>query len=209
MFDIPVNSPAFLHCGYNRGKVIVRQRHIRRAFCHIRSGNSHCTADIRRLQRRSIVHAVTGHSDNLTLILPCFHDTDFILRRHSGIYGYMAHLFGKLLFTHFSQLRTGNGLISFFQDPQIPGNRRSGNHMVPGNHHRLDTRLPADGNRVTYFRTGRINHAHQSHKGKAVFQLLYGRVFRHLINLLTADRQHTEGVGTHGVYQLLCFIHIS
>ena len=209
MLDIAVNPPAFLHCGNDGGKIIICQRHIRRALCHVRTCYAHGAADIRRLQRGRIVYAVSRHGNDFALCLPGLDDADLILRRNSGVYGYMAYLPVQLFFTHLRQLCAGNGFIAFLHNSQILCNGGSRHHMVAGNHNRLNARLPADSHRITHLRAGRIDHAHKPHKGKIAFQFFNGRIFRHAVDFLIAHCQDAEGVGAHGVNQLLRLFHIA
>ena len=47
------------------------------------------------------------------------------------------------------------------------------------------------------------------HKGKIAFQFFNGRIFRHTVDFLIAHCQDAEGVGAHGVNQLLRLFHIA
>ena len=69
--------------------------------------------------------------------------------------------------------------------------------MVAGNHNRLDACTTANGYSILGLGTRRIDHAHQTHKGQAIFQHLRGGIFRHGVDHLIGHRQHTQCIGAH------------
>ena len=79
-FDIVINTAAFASRRNDGGEIVVGQGHICRTFCYISTGDAHCAADIRRFERRRVVHTVAGHGDDLSGALPGFDDADFIGR---------------------------------------------------------------------------------------------------------------------------------
>ena len=81
--------------------------------------------------------------------------------------------------------------------------------MVAGDHNRLDSGFPADGNGFLGFRTRRVNHADQTHEGKACFQLIRGGICGNLVDFLVCNGKNTEGICTHAFGHTLCGIHIS
>ena len=60
-----VDGPAFLDRSHDRAEIIVHQHHVRRLFRHFRAADPHRHADIRLLQRRSVVHTVSRHRCDL------------------------------------------------------------------------------------------------------------------------------------------------
>ena len=86
LFDIPVNAPPLLDRFFDRGKMIVRQDHIGRLFCHVSPALSHRDPDVCHPKRRSVIDAVSCHRHNVPQFFQHAHDPDFMFRRHSCKY---------------------------------------------------------------------------------------------------------------------------
>ena len=67
-----------------RREIIVHQHKISGVARNVRSVLSHGDSDIRRLQGRGVVYAVSGHRRRLVEFLEAFHNSDFMFRRHPG-----------------------------------------------------------------------------------------------------------------------------
>ena len=59
--DVGEDRAAFLDGGDDRREVVVGEHHVGRLFRHVGPGDAHRDADVGRLQRRRVVHAVAGH----------------------------------------------------------------------------------------------------------------------------------------------------
>ena len=59
LLHVAVDGASLLHGGDDRREVVVSQHHLRRRLRH-RRARSHRNADLGLLQRRSVVHTVTG-----------------------------------------------------------------------------------------------------------------------------------------------------
>ena len=208
-FDIGINSPSFAHGIDDSGKIVIGQRHVRSTFCHIRAGDSHCTADISCFQSRCIVHAVPGHGDNLTFALPCFDDADFIFRRDTRVDGNVFHFIVQFGIGHGVQLGACDGLVAFGQDTKLSGDGRGGGNVVSGNHDRTDARFFADCHSSFCLRARRVDHTHKTHKGQPVFKFFRGENFRHSRKFFVTDCQHTQSSVAHFFVDLACGLDIS
>ena len=78
--QIVVNSPAQTNRRHDRTEIIVQQYNRRRFTRHVRAPTAHGDADMGRLDGRRVIHAVSGHGDNVAPTLQAFHDTQFLRR---------------------------------------------------------------------------------------------------------------------------------
>ena len=162
LLDIGIDASAFLHGVHDRGKVVVGERHVRRALGNVRARDAHCAADVRRLQRGRVVDAVARHRNHLSLFLPRLDDADLILGRDARIYGDILHFRIQLFVAHCVQLRARDRLVAVQQDAQLLRNGGCCHHMVARDHHGFDARLAADRDRLLRFGARRIDHAHKT-----------------------------------------------
>jgi hypothetical protein len=78
-------ADVFEHCAplfdsvHDAGEVVIQQHHVGRFLGHIRAGDSHRDADVRTLERRSIVHAVAGNRHHVPLLLQRLDDAHFLV----------------------------------------------------------------------------------------------------------------------------------
>jgi hypothetical protein len=95
---------ALLDGAEDGAEVVVGENHVRGFLGHIRTEFAHADADVCLLQRRSIVHAVAGHSYDVAAALQSVDDLEFVVRTGSREDGDSVHAFRKLGFAHVVQL---------------------------------------------------------------------------------------------------------
>ena len=176
LFDVGIDAPPLLHRLDDGGEVVVGEDHVRRALGHIGACDPHGAANVRHLQRRGVVYPVAGHGNHHALLLPRLHNAHFVLRGHPGVDGEFVHVLLQQLLGHEVQVLPGDGQVAAAENVQLPGDGHGGELVVPGDHHRADARGVALPHRVPYLQPGRVDHAHQPHKGEARLQFPADRV---------------------------------
>ena len=167
--DVLVDVSAVLDCLDDGCKVIVRQYHRCRILGNLCTGDTHGNAHVCLFQRRGIVDAVTGHRNDIATFLPCPNNADLMLRRYTGIDGFICHKVHQLFVGVSVQCRTFYRLFRFFQNADFLGNRRRCDNVVAGNHYRLDASRLTLGNRLFGLFTRRVHFSDQSQIVQTVF----------------------------------------
>ena len=123
IFDIAEYIPAIGNSFDDCRKIIVCQNHGGGVFGHFCSGDSHGDTDICSLQGRSVIDAVTGHGNNLSLFLPRIDDPDLIARGYTGIHTDVLQLLIQLFIAHGIDFRSGKGQVALMHnaDPLCDG----------------------------------------------------------------------------------------
>ena len=85
-----IPRPSRTRCD-DRGEVVVGEDHVRRLLRHVRAGDPHRDADVGRLERGGVVHAVAGHRDDLPVRLQRVDDAQLVLGRDAGVDRDVAH----------------------------------------------------------------------------------------------------------------------
>ena len=186
--DIVKDSPPLAHRLDNRGEVVVGQDHAGRFLGHLGAGHAHRHANVGRLQRRCIVHAVAGHGHNVAVGLQRIDNAQLVRGRHPGIYRGGAHRPGKSrivqrIHRHARQRRRARR-----HDAQVGGDAGRRARVVAGDHDDPNTgaaRL-GDGQRSLFAR--RVDHADGAHEHQIAFQ-------RFGVGLILARRQRAVGHG--------------
>ena len=88
--NVGENRAAFRNRGDDRCEVVVCQHHVCGLLGHVRSRDAHGDADVGLLQRRSVVHAISGHGHDRACTPQRVDDAQFVFRvdacvdRHLG-----------------------------------------------------------------------------------------------------------------------------
>ena len=164
--DVGPDPAALLDGGHDGGKVVIGENEVGRPLGHIGAGAPHSAADVRRLQGRGVVHPVPCHSHHTAPLLPGFHNAHFVLRRYPGEYRKAVDVLLQGLLRQEFQLRPGHRQVARAIDVQLPGHRQGRGLVVPGDHHRPDSRPVAQGHRLPYLGAGRVHHAEQPQEGQ-------------------------------------------
>ena len=102
--NVGVDAPPFLDGGNDGGEVVVRENHVGCPLGHVGARHSHGAADVRRLEGRGVIDAVSSHGHHMAPLLPRLYDAHFVLRSHPGKDG---KFFDVLLRLSRSTLRGG------------------------------------------------------------------------------------------------------
>ena len=107
------------------------ERIMRPAFLATCGAGAHGDADVGRLDRRSVVHAVAGHGDDVALLPERLDEQHLVLGRDAPDHADVVDARQPLLFAQRGELRPehrGTG------DAELLGDGRPGGHVVAGDH---------------------------------------------------------------------------
>ena len=197
--DVVIDPPPFLHRRNDGGEVVVGQHHIRHVFRHVRTGDAHADADVRRLDGGCVVDAVAGHGGHEAARLPRIDDPYLMLRLHAGVNAVVPDGLPELLLRNPVQLGACQRLRSVLDDSQLFCNSHSRVLVVAGDHHRPDPGFPALRHSRRHLRPHRVDHAGHADKGQVLLQRLRGAILRQLRILPVRRRQHPQGLVRHGL----------
>jgi hypothetical protein len=99
---------------------------------------AHRHADVGRLQRRRIVHAVAGHGGEFAGRLQRADDADLLLRVDAGVDADVLHLRGEVRVGEGGQLDAADDAAALVEDAEPLGDGARRGRMVAGDHHRHD-----------------------------------------------------------------------
>ena len=119
--DIRVNAAALAHRVDDRRKIVVGQRHIRRALRDVRTRDAHRAADVRRFQGRRVVHAVARHGRDELQPAKRLDNAHFVRRRDPRVHGTRLHRLQKRVVRKAFQLRTRHHSFIFNAEPSGNG----------------------------------------------------------------------------------------
>jgi hypothetical protein len=111
LLNVVEDAPTFFYGVYDGRKIVVSKHHVRRFFGNIGTGYTHRDADVGCFHGRGIIHAVTGHGDNLAAGFPRLHHTKLVLGRDAGINRNMVHLLRQLIVAYTVQFLTGDDAV--------------------------------------------------------------------------------------------------
>ena len=105
--QVVVDAPAQPHRCHDGAKVVVQQHQRRGLARHVGAPTAHRNADVRGLERRRVIDAVTGHRHDLAVGLQCLDDAQFLLGQHPGEDGGGGDAAAQLGIVHRCQLGAG------------------------------------------------------------------------------------------------------
>ena len=201
LLQVVKNETTFLNAIDNRGKVIVHENHISSFLRDILTSNTHGNTDVTLLERRSVVHTVTGDGDNFTAALAVFDNQKLVSRRHASPdnlvvvkrpvpFGALFNRVGN--FHPAADVVTlddgGAARVQVFlgDNVHLLGNRRGGDRVITSDHVNLDASTVAlrDGFRDTFAR--RINQRHETDKREVIHREVWLRLLGELEVILEA-----------------------
>ena len=194
-FDVFKDSPSLPHRGHNGGKVVVGQNHIGGAFGYIGAGNPHSAADVSGLEGGRVVDAVSGHGHHGSPGLERLDDPHLVLRGNPGEYGVFKNMPAQLLLAHGVQLGAGERAVLAPKDSQFLGDGPGGDNVIPGDHHREDSRLLAFPYRSLGLWPGGIDHSQQAAEHQAGFDFI--SIFRQALHIPVGHPKHPQGPAGH------------
>ena len=144
-------------------EVVVGEDHVGRLFGDVRAGDAHRDADVGRLQRRRVVHAVAGHRHDMPHALEGLGDLHLVLGRdprEEDVLG-RKRLFEPLV-GHVVEFVAGDdpGLLAL-DDADAAGDRLGGQTVVAGDHDDLDAGGVALFDRDGDLVSRRVHHRHE------------------------------------------------
>ena len=159
--DIIVNPPAVPYRFDDGMEIIIQQNQVGGFPGHFAAALAHGDADIRPLQSRRVIDAVTGHGHDGAVFLQSADDTHLMFRDDPGKNRRGTHRRLQSFIVQGIQFRSGQDLTAAFH-PDLPGDSCRGDTVIAGNHDHPDPGCPADGNIFCHPRTGRIRQSHQT-----------------------------------------------
>ena len=108
--DVVVDGSAAAHGFNNCGEIVVGENHVAGFFGDFRSGDTHRYANVGTSQGGGVVHAISGHCDNLTVASKCFDDSHLVLWGDAGAYRDCADPSRQFLVRHCVEIVAGNNL---------------------------------------------------------------------------------------------------
>ena len=191
--DVRVDDATLLHGRDDGGEVVVGDDHGGGFLGHLRAPVPHRDADVRPLQRRSVVHPVPGHGHDLRVVLERLDDLQLLLRRHAGEDGGGRHDALPLRRVEVVEVASVHGLqgapAGILVDPQLSSDRPGGRELVPGDHHRADTRVAAGRDGGPGLVAQRVLHAHEPDEGQVALEVTFSVGTR---QLLVGQGQHPQ-----------------
>src|SRR5579859_2553482 len=91
--EIVVDTPTQSDGPDDRAEIVVQQHDGGRLASDIRAAAAHGDPDMGGLERGSVIHAIAGHCDDITVRLECVHDTELLLRHDPSEHAYVLHPF--------------------------------------------------------------------------------------------------------------------
>ena len=197
--DVVVNAAALFDRADDGGEVIVCKHHVGHVFRHVRAGDAHADADVRRADARRVVDAVAGHGGDKAGIPPGPDDAGLVLGLHAGVDADVPQAAGKRGIVHGAQLRAGDGLVARAEQTELPGDRLGGVHVVAGDHDGPDAGAAAGTDGVHDLGAHRVDHAREAEKAQVLLERRGRRVARQRVIRAHGRRQHAQGTAGHGV----------
>ncbi len=161
LLDVVVHGATFLHCRADRGKVVVGEDHSRRLLGHFGAFDAHRDADVRLLERRRIVHAISGHRHGLPIRLDGLHQPQLVLRARPRKDIDLAHGLLERRFVHLLDFAAGDSGRAVADSEHLgDGGRRD--LVVAGDHGDADAAAVALLHGVDRFLAGRVEQTDQA-----------------------------------------------
>ena len=176
--NIVEDATPFAHCLDDGGEIVVGQYHLGRLLGDLRAGDPHGDADVRCLQRRSVVDAVASHRNYLAVRLQRIDDTQLVQGRHAGKDRGRSYRSRETSILQGVQVSPGQRLRPVLDDAQQSGDAGCGAWMVTGDHHDPDAGAASLRYRDRRFLARRVDDAHGADENQVALKRLAGlRVF--------------------------------
>jgi len=160
--DVVVYPPPFLHRRGDRREVVVRNDDVGGLLGDFRPGDAHGDANRRLLQRRGIVHPISGHGDHGIAPLPGTHDPQLVGGGDSREHGNARYPLRQIAVVETGQLGAGESLVAPIQNTELTRDRPRSVRVVASDHHDPDSGSSAFGDRVARFGPRRVLQADQT-----------------------------------------------
>ena len=177
-------------------KVVIHQDHLSRILRDFRSADTHGDTDIRCLQGRRVVHAVSCHGYDLVMALECLYDLYFIFRRYPGKDSVVEDFLPEYLRIHLVDLLTGDALFQTVGDIQLSGDGKGSDLVVARDHRDIDPGMVALIYRLFHAFFRRVDLCSKADKDHVFF-------LRLLIPFSVGKSEHAQCPGAH-ILRSLC-----
>ena len=136
--QIVVDAPPETDGAHDRPEIVVQQ-HKRRCFArHIGAASAHGDADIGRLERRRVIHAVPGHRNHGAMRLECLDDAQLLRRHDAGEDADAGDGRRKLGLAHALNRRAVQHILAL--KPGLARDRAGRDGIIAGDHDHADAR---------------------------------------------------------------------
>ena len=137
LLDVGEDDAAFFDRRDNRREVVVEQRDGRGFLADVRASDAHRDPDVGLLERGSVVHAVSGHRDDVPSFLPCRDHSQLVGRRHARVDADVANVVLQFCIGHRLEIVTGDDAAAG-EEPELPGDGLRRRGMIARDHDGLD-----------------------------------------------------------------------
>ena len=153
-------------------KIVVGQHHLGGFLGNVAAAQSHGDADIRPLQGRGVVDAVSSHGHDLVQLLQDIDHSEFVLGIDPGKEDLLLDFFFQRLIAHVSEHGAGDDLgLLGCDDAHLFGDRQGRQSVIPRDHDDPDTGAMAAGKGILDLGARGIVHGSQSDEDQVPFDL--------------------------------------
>src|SRR5262249_62122109 len=129
--QVVVQPAAEFHGLDDRGEVVVGEDHHRGFLGDLGAGDAHGDADVGPLEGRGVIDAITGHRDDLALLLQGVHQADLVLGGDPRDHTDVVDRGRQLALGYLRELGAGDNPAV---DAKLASDRRRGGGDVTGDH---------------------------------------------------------------------------
>ncbi len=156
--EVVIDLAALLHREDDRGEVVVGQDHPAGVLGHLGAG-AHGDPDVGRLDGGRVVDAVAGHGHHMALFLERVGEEHLVLGGDPAEHPDVVDAGQPLGLGQVGEVRAQDGLA---RDPDLLGDGRAGDDIVPGHHADDDVGRLGAGDRVLGLVPRRVDHPDQA-----------------------------------------------
>ena len=194
LLQVAEDYPPLAHRGNDGGEVVIRQHHVACFLGDISPGDAHGNTDIGGLERRGIVHPVTGHGDYVIFRLQGLHDLDLVMGGNARVHSDASDFFGQLVRGQPVEITTLDELHTGGEHSQFAAYRLGGGEVISGHHRNPDVRISAGFQRLERLRPRRVHHGEGPHEREARLHRLRRYRVRQRFQVTVGERDRPEGV---------------
>jgi hypothetical protein len=192
--DVGVDDPPLLNGGDDAGEIVVGEDHVGRLLGDVRSRDAHCHPDVRALEGRGVVHAVTCHRHHVPARFHGVDDPGLVLGRDPATDLQVLGLGRQFRVAHFLDFRTGQHDAALGEDADLLRNRFGGLLVVAGDHDAFQPGPVRHFHRVYHLRPRRVDHAEEPEERELLLDALGRAACGDLAQGAIGDSQHPERV---------------
>jgi len=168
--QVVVDDAALLDRADDGGEVVIAEHHVRRLLRDVSAGDAHGHPDVRLLQCRGVVDAVTRHRHDLSVALEGVDEPELVFWRHTGEHADRSGRAIEFLSREPVEFHAGQD-HPIAADADLLGDGPRCQGVVTGDHDRPDPRCRALRDGLGHLRPGRVDDAHHAEEGESVLQV--------------------------------------